>query len=93
MIKLVSLIFTLLKEKVIKLLLISELLFPCTLQILFKCKLCCSAKQINVLSSLKGIIVEKKPDLDNIFDIPPISSLNVNDDVKRALFLEEFLVI
>ena len=45
-----------------------------------------------MLSSLKGIIVEKKPDLDNIFDTPAISCLNVKDVVKRALFLEEFLV-
>ena len=48
----------------------SEFLFPFTLQILSKYKLCCCAKLTNVLSSLNVIIVEKNPDLDNIFDTP-----------------------
>ena len=78
-------------EKDNRLRLISEFLFPLTLQLWLINNPYCIAKLIKLTSSLKGIIIEKKPDFDRILETPKSNSWKGKDKVDLALFLETFL--
>ena len=77
-------------ENSIKLLLISELIFPFTRQILFGNRLCSDAIDIKLVSSLKGIINVKIPCEESNLETALVRSLKDRLSVNRALFLALF---